>query len=445
MLRTILIFLALVGPLSAQRGVDGARPDGTPRAEKRDVLLLLLDDIGLQFLEDAPTPNLDSIRHRGVEFLRAYVNPVCSPTRAALNFGRNAGRTGVGSRVVAQNDRLFAPSYQIPSLAGVLSGNGVRTCLVGKWHLSGEVNSDIDEGPRAHGYGAWRCGIYENFPPSQDFFSYTRVDDGLATQDTQYLTTAQTEAAVAWWTDPEQAGSSRFLCLAYNAVHKPYQAPPAHLLPFGPSGEPGDRGLGLDMLQALDFELGKLLAVVDLSRTTVIVLGDNGTGVGLVGPTEDPNKAKTTVFEGGVHVPMFVAGPDVPMGRTADALVHAVDFFPTITELLDVPVRPDAVGDGVSFAKVLRTPSRQGARDWVLVQRFLPNGLDDPATRTLDHKAVIERRYKLMVRDGLEEVYDLTLDPREEAPLSPDDPALRKVVERLRTVLADHGELPAAR
>jgi arylsulfatase A-like enzyme len=182
------------------------------------------------------------------------------------------------------------------------------------------------------------------------------------------------------------------------------------------------------VLQALDLELGRLLDSLDpalLARTTVIVVGDNGTTDHVVHDTLDPDRQKTTVYEGGVHVPMIVTGPHVASpGSVSEALVHVADVFPTVAEIAGVPLigtdeslsvdgddGPVAL-DGRSLLPLLADPQASGP-DHVFVEAFSPNG--PGPHRHDDRRAVIEARFKLMRQGGAEHLFDLgagtTADP----------------------------------
>ena len=52
-------------------------------------------DVGYHGCKDIPTPHIDSIARRGVQFTHGYANAaVCSPTRAAMLTGRYQHRFG---------------------------------------------------------------------------------------------------------------------------------------------------------------------------------------------------------------------------------------------------------------------------------------------------------------------------------------------------------------
>src|SRR5207253_10892546 len=76
----------------------GAQVVAPPAADKPNVVLVLMDDmgygdIGSYGVKDAHTPNLDRLAREGVRLTDAYANGAgCSPTRAALIRGRHPQR-----------------------------------------------------------------------------------------------------------------------------------------------------------------------------------------------------------------------------------------------------------------------------------------------------------------------------------------------------------------
>ena len=64
------------------------------------------------------------------------------------------------------------------------------------------------------------------------------------------------------------------------------------------------------------------------------------------------------MYEGGVRVPLFVAGAGVASpNRRVSALVSAVDLFPTILELAGIDAALCPPSDGRSFLPYLRAKS----------------------------------------------------------------------------------------
>jgi arylsulfatase A-like enzyme len=82
---------------------------------------------------------------------------------------------------------------------------------------------------------------------------------------------------------------------------------------------------------------------------------------------------KGTLYEGGTRVPLMVMWPGViPSGSVTRAVVHAVDLYPTILDLVAVKPPTTQVLDGVSFAPVLHDPKATLARDAVF--NYFPIG-----------------------------------------------------------------------
>jgi arylsulfatase A-like enzyme len=183
----------------------------------------------------------------------------------------------------------------------------------------------------------------------------------------QYMTTAQTDAAIEW-VHGHSTGKDRdhpwMATVSYNAIHTPYQQPPTALYPPGfawPANVPENctdlapqRIISDLMLAAMDQDIGRLLRSLGLARsengrlvyqpeatdTMVVLVGDNGTFLTSVQTGYDPLRAKGTGYQTGISAPMIVAGPlVVGPGRTVDHMVNAVDLFQLFGEIAGVNVR----------------------------------------------------------------------------------------------------------
>src|SRR5687768_13441057 len=108
-------------------------------AKKPNIVFILADDLGRHdcgFMggTEIKTPHLDKLAAGGVKLDAFYVQPVCSPTRAAFLTGRYPMRHGLQVGVV----RPWA-DYGLPleerTLAQALKDAGYATAICGKWHL----------------------------------------------------------------------------------------------------------------------------------------------------------------------------------------------------------------------------------------------------------------------------------------------------------------------
>lgn len=104
----------------------------------------------------------------------------------------------------------------------------------------------------------------------------------------------------------------------------------------------------------VDAQIGKVLDALDelkLSDNTIVVLwGDHGYHLGELGYW-----AKATLHEHSLRSALIVRVPGMPHpGRPTDAIVNAIDIYPTLLELAGLPM-PEHL-DGRSFAKALNDP-----------------------------------------------------------------------------------------
>jgi arylsulfatase B len=398
-----------------------------------DVLLVVLDDVGLTDVDAIATPTLDYLASEGVSFRRAYANPVCSPTRHSLLFGEFYGEIA-GDTCSSFPSKATSPAvFSLPKMA---KGVGYGTGLFGKWHVGSNPLGDWALSPHLHGFDVWRAGIPSNIPQcgGNSYWDWKRVDDGVVTRSSQYQTEALRDELLAWWTSTP---SPRFAYVGLQNAHSPHHAPPASFLPSGFVVGSTRRDLYEAMVVSADLVLGEILAYVDLRTTWVIVIGDNGTPPEAVAAGQNNNKVKGTTFEEGVKVPLVIAGPGAARGAVSESLVHACDLLATIADLAHARIPAGAARDSRSLVPILRDPAAR-VREFV-ISDHVPDNRSMPGQPSGQDRAVITERWKLRrVAKTLEELYDLEHDPDELRPLDPSkllDPAHARIVEALRSTL----------
>ena len=171
-----------------------------------------------------------------------------------------------------------------------------------------------------------------------------------------------------------------------------------------------------------------------MASTTVVFLSDNGTPREAIDQPFGPRRAKGTLYEGGVHVPLIVAGAGVAdPGREVAGLVHAVDLLPTAVSLAG---QPPVLGiDGMSFAGVLEDSAAATHRTTLYADRFTPNG-DEVA---IEYRAIRDADYKLIRRTAHDELYvlDGQLDEGEDLLSRPLDEEAERAYEWLDARLGE--------
>ena len=108
----------------------------TNSVKRPNIVLIMTDDqgfgdVGFHGNTELNTPNLDRLASESAEFTNFYVQPLCTPTRAALLTGRYPERTGA---VEVNYGRSIIREEEI-TIAENLKAAGYRTGIFGKWHL----------------------------------------------------------------------------------------------------------------------------------------------------------------------------------------------------------------------------------------------------------------------------------------------------------------------
>ena len=393
-------------------------------AATKNILLVIADDYGMDShslyntnpaASLPPTPNINALAARGVRFANAYAYPTCSPTRSAILTGRYGFRTGVTQVLdTAGAQGIYTNEFTLPE---VLSATH-RCGSFGKWHLGGTAPAPNSVGGWSQFSGSLQGALGQN---ATNFYTWTKVTNGVMRLNySGYATTDNVNDALTWL--GAQGTNRWFLWLAFNAPHTPYHLPPTNLCPryAGLSGTAMDiqqnpRNYFEASVEAMDTELGRLLAGINTNETTIFFLGDNGTPPRVIQPPYNiTGRAKDTLYEGGVRVPFIAAGPDiVSPGRTNDAVVHVVDLFATILELAGVnasnTIPRSLPNDSRSLGSILRHQTFAPAEPAVLLED--PDNL--PAG-TLTGRAARQGQFKLIEWDASADAfYDLSADPLE--------------------------------
>lgn len=304
------------------------------KAEKPNIIYLLADDLGgnnVGWRNPAfKTPNLDKLAASGAKLDNYYVQPVCSPTRAAFLTGRYPFRYGFQTGVV----RPWA-QYGLPleerTLPQALKEAGYETAISGKWHL-GFFEPEYLPTRRGfdHQYGHYNGAI--------DYFTHVR-DGGFdwhrndkVNRDEGYSTELIGKEAATRIRERDKA-KPLFLYVPFNGVHSPHQVPDRYLALY-PQLD-GNKKLYAAMITALDDAVGEIVKALDdekLTNTLIVFSSDNGgPNPGKLSDNGELRAGKGTVYEGGVRVAAFATWPGkIAAGSTIKTPIHIADWYPTL-------------------------------------------------------------------------------------------------------------------
>ncbi len=429
-----------VAPGAAPDAGVGVAPDGGGEGPP-NILLVIADDFGTDAspcydgVDKPAMPTLEGLCAAGVVFEHAWAAPECSPTRATLM----SGLPGFANHVGAAADRLDPDVTSLFDVIADSSPHGYSSAVIGKWHLAGD---DDDYGHPAELGVEHFAGVLSG--QLADYFHWTKVENGAPVDVDEYATTTFTDDAIAWI---DQQEGPWFLWLAYTAPHSPLHLPPADLhdrtdltgTPLDIADRPRDYYFAA--AEAMDAELGRLLDHLPeevRANTAIVFLGDNGTPGRLAQAPYDADHAKGTLYEGGIRVPLVIAGRDVVrQGAREAAVVSSVDLFATIAELAGAT---PGVDSSVSMAPYLAGAS-EPVREIVHAEYFRagePRETDNPDAYGW---TVRDDHLQLIVLDSGERMlFDLDSDPGELSDLA-SDPDHADDVARLEAAgLALRGE-----
>lgn len=477
-----------VGPNIPVPWKDGPAEAAQPSAAgKPNIIFILADDLGFNDIRTfgggvaggrVPTPNIDRLAARGAAFTQAYAGTAtCAPSRAMIMTGRYPTRTGfeftptpdgmggiiatlddpaaTGLPALIYNKELAekAPTYTKQGLPGsevtfaeVLHAVGYHTVHIGKWHTG--VGPEF--GPNAQGFDEallMASGLHlpvddpnvvNAKAPSDpiDGFMWARMQFAASFNEGPWF--APGGYLADYWTDEainvirKNRNQPFFLNLSHWGVHSPLQATKADYDAVGDI-QPDRLRVYAAMVRSIDRSVGRILDALEAEgiadNTLIVFTSDNG-GAGYIG-LPDINKPyrgwKMTLFEGGIHVPMFMSWPGhIPAQTTLSSPVAHIDLMPTFAAAGGGTLPPGVDIDGVNLLPYLTGAAGPGAKPHDVI-----------FWQSAYYRAVRQGDWKLQVSEKPAKtwLFDLSADPTEKTNLAEINPA--KVAE-LKKLIDDH-------
>ena len=416
---------------------------------KPNILYIVSDDfgwkdVGFHGATDIKTPNLDALAAGGARLEQFYVQPMCTPTRAALMTGRYPMRYGLQTLVIPSKG-TYGLATDERTRPEALKDAGYHTAMVGKWHLG---HADRKYWPRQRGfdyhYGAVIGEIDYFTHDSHGVLDWQR--DNKPVKEKGYVTQLLGKDAVKVINahDPK---TPLFLYLAFTAPHAPYQAPKEYLDRYLHITDPARRAYAA-MIACMDDEIGKVLAALDQKKlrdnTLIVWHSDNGgtTDARLAGeghsakpPCDNGllNGGKGSNYEGGTRVPALANWPGhIKPGTEIKDMIHVVDMFPTLTKLAAAPAGRGQPLDGLDV--------------WPALGEGKPTGRHELVYNVEPYRAAVRQGdWKLLWKAALPskiELFNLATDPNETTNLAAQEPAKVKELQARIEQLAGEAAKP---
>ena len=368
-------------------GAAATRPMTAQRVRPPNIVIILADDLGYGDIGafGAPnirTPRLDAMAAEGQKWTSFYVQPVCSPSRAALLTGRLPVRSGMFATPngrapgVFRDDAAQGLPLDEVTIAELLKSAGYSTGMIGKWHL-GQLPQFL---PMRRGFDSWfglpfshdmrmtvpRDKDYKTaayYDPKPDYWDVPlmRNDEVIERPvDHRTLTRRYTEEARRFI--DASKGRPFFLYLAHSMPHVPL----ARSSDFVDHSSGGTYG---DVIEEIDWSTGQVLDALRAAgverQTLVLFTSDNGpwlpfeTHGGSAGPLRE---GKGTTWEGGVRTPAIFWWPGTVRPGTVTDMGSGLDLLTTAASLAGARLSTGRVVDGVDLSAPLKGTGRS-ARD----------------------------------------------------------------------------------
>ena len=413
-------------------------------ADRPNIVWIFVEDqngwYGCYGDDTVPTPNLDALAERGVRFDRAYMPAgVCSATRSAIALG--AMQTSMGNHNHrSSRERVPEEVINLP--------DGVETV----YELMREAGYYVasSEGKNDFNFLFDMDELYDTYDSKMGPHTLWREQSG----DKPFFAQIQLKGG-------KNSGQFKGCNPKQNSDKEPHTNPDEmEVAPYYPDHPVMRREYAhhYDTIRQTDDEVGEIIASLKedglLENTVVFYWTDHGFRL---------PRHKQWLYEGGVQVPLIVAGPGIDAGTSRADLVSGIDITMSTLSLAGVE-KPDWVEGRDLFA-----PDHE-EREYVVSAR-------DRCDYTIEHvRAITTERFKYLrnfltdrpfmqpqYRDGRdyievprqlhkegklnevqsfmwsetripEELYDLENDPHEIHNLV-DDPAFADELERHREIL----------
>ena len=402
---------------------------------KPNVVLIVMDDVGYgdygaYGAPDIRTPSVDRLARDGVKFTDFYAAPSCTPTRVALITGRYYQRTALEvplGAAPAGGRGLEANGRTLPQL---MKNAGYATGLIGKWHLGYRP----DQIPKAHGFDyffGFLSGLVDYYQHTDQSGKPDLFENDKPVTVDGYMTDLITERAIRFIDQSKQ--QPFFLEVAYNAAHWPFQVPdkpsvaPDNARFVQPHEEhTSTRADYAAILERADQGVGRIVSTLEklgLTRNTLVIFTNDNGGEWLSRNAPLFHR-KTTIWEGGIRVPLIMKWPArIPAGRTTPQAGFVFDLTTTILAAAGATVPAEARFEGINLLPIAsgQTPA---------VERTLFFRV----TGARAQRAVRQGDWKLLLDGGGVFLYNLRSDIGERNDLAKERP---EIARRLRPLILE--------
>lgn len=450
----------------------------TINAQKKspNIIFIEVDDLMPRFMNKlgagfGHTPNIDKLATNGVHFPHAVAQgPMCGPSRNTLVTGLYSHNLGF----YKNGDMRFLPK-DIWTFPKVFQENGYQTAYVGKSHIRPQDRKQSKaEALKAYGFdfvnaSGERHALWRDLKKGKDvsevpFIKHLKArgkydqflkDNAVPghkmrstmQEDVDYLDGYMAHVAVDWLETKKDTSKPFFMWFNFCLPHGPYDVPqryydiantinvpkpktdkfghfvPESLLagnkPADAKKLPKERLGEVANVAFMDKMLGKLIACLEktgeLENTMVVFFSDHSIFLGNHGRSH-----KTTLFEEALNTSMIIRYPKLfSKDRVNYHPMELLDLIPTAFEIAGFENPNELSKNGISIVPVL-TGEIKKIRDYAFSEVY-------------GAQSATSERYRYIISEGYEILYDRLKDPYEMHNIAKDEKKItadmRKSVE----------------
>ena len=420
----------------------------------------------------AKTPNIDRLATTGVRFASAYIGTWCMPSRATMLTGHH--QFGVESmRMEGQYPGSSYDPKKCRFWPATFRKNGYATAQIGKWHTGTDTGAGRDWDYQK----VWNRPRYPDNAGNYYKDQLIETNGGKPVMTPGYTTDNYTKWATEYINGKHRDASKPwYLWVCYGAVHGPFTPAKRHLEAFPNIKVPAPKDIfpprigkpayvrnlnrwskgenGVPILKrfaartvnvsgihgntltdwvrqyhqgvlAIDEGVGKLIAALKASgqyeNTLVVFTSDQGFAWGQHG-----FRHKLAPYDSNIRSPLIVSQPGIlPQGKVCPTPVGGTDIVPTFFSFAGLELPWEMHGHDLT--PLLKNPRAKWPHPTLTVLTAQKYGSDTAIVPT-DKKDLIiggsvpwwvslrQGKYKYirtLVKDEIEEIYDLQADPEE--------------------------------
>jgi len=364
--------------------------------QKPNVVLMLADNVGYGDIgafqggeiRGMPTPRIDRLASEGLTLTQFLTEPGCTPSRAGLNTGRYAHRSGLGS-IIAGGTPNTLQADEI-TIAELFKSQGYATAMTGKWHLGAEDQSL----PVNQGFDEYKVGVLETtdgtlyrpnmeragLPAAIVDAAAPKIWEGNAKNGLKSVREYTVEyrkqvegdiakASIAFIQKLANKEQPFFLYVGFTHSHYPSVTAPEFRgkSPAGPYG---------DAIMELDYRTGEVLDAIKAAgiedNTIVIWISDDGASP-LTGPSSSRGGSNGMWAgelgdgrEGSLRTPAMIKWPGKIKPSKSNGMVSIHDFFPTLATIIGADIPDDRAMDGIDQSEFFLGNQQNSNRESLL-------------------------------------------------------------------------------